>query len=76
MKVLFLDLQKEEPKDLPAMKQKFEVAHFVAKNELPFSKSKEILSLEEHHGVQMGDSYITATACANFIDFIGLDLID
>ena len=58
------------------MKRRFEVAYFIAKNGLPFNKYKEILSLEKHHGVQMGDSYINDTACANFIDFTGLDLKD
>ena len=57
------------------MKRKFEVAYFVANNKLLFNKYKEILSLEKH-GVQMGDSYISDTACTNFIDFIGLDLKD
>ena len=58
------------------MKRKFEVTYFIAKNELRFNKHKEILSLEKHHGVHMGDSYINDTVCANFIDFIGLDLKD
>ena len=67
---------KKEPKDLPVMKRKFEVAYFIAKNELPFNKYKEIHSLEKHHSVQMEDSYINNTTCANFMDFIGLDLKD
>ena len=66
----------KDPKDLPVMKRKFEVAYLLAKNKLPFNKYKEILSLEKHHGVQMGDSYINDTAYANFIDFISLDLKD
>ena len=67
---------KKDPKELPVMNRKFEVTYFIAKNELPFNKYKKILSLEKHHGVQMGDSYIIDTACANFIDFIGLGLKD
>lgn len=45
MKVLFLDFRKKDPKDLPVMKIKFEVAYFAANNELPFNKYEEILSL-------------------------------
>ena len=36
---------KKDPKDLPVMKRKFEVAYFTANNELPFNTYKEILSL-------------------------------
>ena len=36
---------KKDPKDLPVMKRKFEVAYFTANNELSFSKYKDILSL-------------------------------
>ena len=64
-----------DPKDLPVMKRKFGVAYFVTDDELPFSKYKEIPSLEKHN-VQMWDSYISDTACTDFIDFIGLDLED
>ena len=39
-----------------------------------FNKYKEIVSLEKHHGVQMGDYYINDTTCANFMDFTGLGL--
>ena len=67
---------KKDPKDLSVIKIKFEVAYFGANNELPFSKYKEVLSLEKHHSVQMSDSYISDTVCYNFIGFIGLDLKD
>ena len=66
---------KKDPKGLSVMKRKCGVVYFVAKNELPFNKYKEILSLDKHV-VEMGDSYINGTAWANFIDFIGLDLKD
>ena len=65
-------LQKD-PKDLAVMKRKFELAYFVAKNELPFNKYKDILSLDKHF-VQMGDFYINDTACANFNRFCWLRL--
>ena len=39
---------KKDPKVLSVMKRKFDVAYFVAKNELLFNKYKEILSLEKH----------------------------
>ena len=63
-----------DKKDLEKTKIKFEVAYFVAKNELPFTKYKEILELEKMHGVGVGDAYLTDIKCAEFIDYIGGDL--
>ena len=36
--------------------KKIEVAYFVAKNELPFTKYAPILNLEQMHGVELGKS--------------------
>ena len=58
------------------VKKKFEVAYFVAKEELSFLKYPAILKLEEMHGVDVGQAYRNHKNCAEFIDYIGKDLHD
>lgn len=60
-----------ESSDLERTKRKFEVAYFVAKNELPMTKYKEILDLEKLHGVDIGGAYNTDRYCGEIIDYIG-----
>ena len=55
-------------------KIKFETAYFVAKQELPLSKYKEILNNEKFHGVDIGNSYMTDVKPGEFIDFIAANL--
>ena len=58
------------------VKKKFEVAYFVAKEELSFLKYPAILKLEEMHDVDVGQAYRNDKNCAKFIDYIGKDLHD
>ena len=55
-------------------KIKFETAYFVAKQELPLMKYKEILKHEKFHSVDTSDSYMTDVKAGEFIDFIAADL--
>lgn len=52
-------------------KKKFEVAYFVAKEELPMKKYPKLLALEEMHGVELGTAYRNENNGATFVDFIG-----
>lgn len=49
--------------DVAKTKIKFEVAYFVAKEQLPMSKFPSLLNLEEKHGVDIGRSYRNDTSC-------------
>ena len=40
--------------ELATTKIKFEVAYFIAKEELPLAKYEQIVQLEEKHGVEIG----------------------
>ena len=60
--------------DLSRTKTKFEVAYFVAKEELPLAKYPELLQLEERHGVDLGKAYRTDKSCNMFISHIGEEL--
>ena len=56
------------------MKQKFEVAYFVAKNEFPFNNYKETVRKTIMVSKWETLNPINDIGYANFIDFIGLDL--
>ena len=60
--------------DLARTKTKFEVAYFVAKEELPLSKYPQLLNLEEKHGVDLGNAYRSDKSCNMFIAHIGEEL--
>ena len=53
--------------DVVKTKVKFEVAYFVAKEQLPLSKFPKLLNLEEKHGVDIGRSYRNDMSCNVFI---------
>ena len=53
------------------LKKKFELAYFVAKKELPFTMYEDLVTLEKHHGVDIGEVYVNRIECANFIDYHG-----
>ena len=57
-------------------KRKFEIAYFIAKEELSFKKYEKIINLEEMHGVSMGEAYRNDKSCAEFIDYLGKDIGD
>lgn len=60
--------------DLSRTKTKFEVAYFVAKEELPLAKYPNLLQLEEKHGVDLGKAYRSDKSCNMFISHIGEEL--
>ena len=62
--------------DLAKTKLKFEVAYFIAKEEVSLTKYPELLKLEEKHGVEIGSSYRNCISCANFIYHIGQELAE
>lgn len=62
--------------DLAKTKLKFEVAYFIAKEELSLTKYPELLKLEEKHGVEIGSSYRNRISCTNFIYHIGQELAE
>lgn len=53
------------------IKKKFEVAYMVAKKEMPFTAYEDFLSMEAHHGVDVGTAYTNRFQCAEFIDCHG-----
>ena len=57
--------------ELATTKIKFEVAYFIAKEELPLAKYEQIVQLEEKHGVEIGKAYRNRKSCAKFISSIG-----
>ena len=60
--------------DLAKAKVKFEVAYFIAKEELPLAKYPELLKLEAKHGVKIGKSYLNRISCNTFLKYISADL--
>jgi len=57
--------------DLATTKMKFEVAYFIAKEELPLAKYEQIVRLKEKHGVEIGKAYRNRKSCNKFISAIG-----
>ena len=57
--------------ELETTKIKFEVAYFIAKEELPLAKYEQMVQLEEKHGVEIGKAYCNRKSCAKFISSIG-----
>ena len=51
--------------------KKFEIAYFVAKEELPLTKYQSLIELEEHHSIDHGNAYRNRIECGIFIDSIG-----
>ena len=48
--------------------KKFDIAYFVAKQELPFAIYEDLIALEKRHGVDLGDVYENRKQCAEFVD--------
>ena len=53
--------------------KKFQIAYMIAKENMAFKKMEPLCQLEKLHGVELGHEYLNNQACADFIDFIGLD---
>ena len=58
---------------LERTRKKFDVAYFIAKEGLAFTKMKSICELEERHGVDIGPAYRNDHACSNFVEYIALE---
>ena len=69
-----LGIANMQASDLAKTRTKFEVAYFIAKEELPLKKFPKLLKLEEKHGVEIGNSYRSDNSCNVFINHIGEDL--
>ena len=63
-----------DKKDIERTKRKFEVAYFVAKQQLSMTKYTEILKLENMHGVDIGQAYQTDRYCGTLIDYCGKEI--
>ena len=60
--------------DFEKTKKKFDVAYFLAKEELPLAKFEEIIDLEKRHDVDLGTAYCNQMEANSFIDSISDDL--
>ena len=49
---------------------KFDIAHFVATEKLPFTKYPKLCELQSHHGVSLGHSYTNDNAGKEFVHYI------
>ena len=54
-------------KEQSSLLKKIEVAHFVAYEEMAFTKYEKLIKLEERHGVPLGEAYGGDNACKNFV---------
>ena len=61
------DMQAQDQKE---MEIKPNTAYFVAKEELPFSKSEGLLSLQRKNGVSINVTYANEKSCAGFVSFL------
>ena len=52
------------------LEKKFDIAHFVATEKLPFTKYTSICALESKHGLDLGSSYTNEVAGKTFCHFI------
>ena len=59
-----------------ALMKKIDVAYFVVKEEMAFTKYKEILKLKERHGVKFNDAYRLDDACKMFVHAINDSIAD
>ena len=53
------------------MSKLFDVAYFIAKQEMAFAKFPALLGLERRHGVSVGNTYATEPKCKEFTVIIG-----
>ena len=52
------------------LRRKFEIAYFLCKENMPFTKMEVICQLEESHGVDLGLGYKNRQACSVFVEYI------
>ena len=56
------------------LKQKFDIAYLIAKENMAFKKMKPLCDIEEKHGVDIGATYLIDHGCASFVESITTDL--
>ena len=61
------DLSEEE---MAKLHVKFDIAHFIASEKLPFSKCPALCKLEAHHGGKIDNAYTNRKACTEFCHYI------
>ena len=67
---IFRALTTISPEEMERLRVKFDVAYFIAKENIAFTKYSKICALEERHGVKVGSNYLTNNAAKDFIHFI------
>ena len=60
-------LQRMTEKESDSLLKKIEIAQFVTYEEMSFTKYKELVKLEERHGVSLGEAYARDNACKDFV---------
>ena len=60
----------DEEREREKLRHKYDIAHFVATENLPFTKYPKICELDAHHGVHLGTSYINENAGKEMIHYI------
>lgn len=65
-------LAKPDDDEREKLRVKFDIAYFVASENLPFMKYPRICELEAHHGVSVGTSYANENAGKEFIHYIAM----
>ena len=63
-----------DPHSMATLRKKFDIAYFIAKEKLAFSKMKPLCELEERHGADLGEKYKTNIRCAELVAAIGQEL--
>jgi hypothetical protein len=66
--LLTLDAATEEK-----LKKNFDLAYFLSKENLAFSKMSSLCELEERHGVDLGSGYKNNQACTTFLEYVAQD---
>ena len=64
-------ISKDQEQERERLSKLFEIAYFLAREELPFTKYAPLAALELKHGVKLGQTYMTAPKCKEFTDCIG-----
>lgn len=59
-----------DKKSKQTLQRKFEVAYFICKENLAFTKMAPLCELQAKHGVELGTGYKNNQACAVFIEYI------
>ena len=56
------------------LKRKFDIAYFIAKEKVAFTKMKLLCDLEEWHGVDLGARYKNDITCSTFVSYIAAEV--